>query len=74
MLTRIFLHFTGCMYHTENRVNVLQKNIFCLALRFVLKSFGKFSVVYFSHASIYSWDPGRPSNYFMLLPSGKINK
>lgn len=40
--------------HTES--SMLQKNIFCLAVRFVLKALLKCSVDYFSYTAIYSWD------------------
>lgn len=37
-------------------ISVLQKNNFCLAVRFVLKALVKFSVDCFSYTAIHSWD------------------
>lgn len=48
MLTRISLQRID--------ISVLQKNDFCLTVRFVLKALVKFSVDYFSYTAIYSWD------------------
>lgn len=42
--------------NTHADISVLQKNNFCLAVRFVLKALVKFSVDYFSYTAIYSWD------------------